>query len=218
MLGIVAGQGILGQQLHKAVIAEVGTVVGPDIGVPDGVAAHPDGLQALQVAAQVILGLLGHGVALRLGLVHQRSVAAHALHGLLHQVVIPSLAALLVINLVLGGGIKGGHSYIQVILLKQIVAGGIEVILHVHGGVVFSVDGHRGHGAGQHSGVPNNNGNRQDGAHHAHHGIQNLAAPGLLGLLLPLLLPGRGPLDDLVLTGLLLSGCTHGFVQSSRSR
>ena len=104
--------------------------------------ADPDGVQLVQGGVQIVLCLLGEGVSLAVGPGRQGRVGGQRFNRLLHQVVVPALAGLLVIDLLFYGsagvkGIVGG-----LVCVKATV-----VVLHLDGGIVLAVEGQCGEAA-----------------------------------------------------------------------
>ena len=217
-LGPVPGQSLGLEQLHQPVVGHVGAVVGPDEGVPVGVAvADPAGVQLGQGGVQGLLGLGGQGVARGLGLLGQGGVVGQAVQSGPHEVIIPGLAGLLVVHLVLGGhaGVEGGGVVLAGIGVDDLVIGGVVVELHVGGGVLDAVHLHRGEGALEDAAVPHQQDHGGDHHHHAHQSVQG-HGPAVGALLLAALLLPLG-----LALGLGFLGLAHGLfsplVQSMRA-
>ena len=165
-LGVVVGQGLLLQKGGQPVIAHIGAVVGPDKGVQAGVIiAEPGGVQLGQKAVQVAPGVFGQGVPLGGRLLGQGGVGGQALHCVLHQVVVPGLAGLLIIHLLLDRdpGVEGVHAQGAQAVVDRAAVGGGVVILQLHGGVLGVPHRQRGEGALKDAAGPD----------HQHHGQQD---------------------------------------------
>ena len=197
-LGVVAGQKLLLHQLHQTVIGHIGAVVGTDQGLPAGGLTDPGRVQLGQEAVQLRLALLSEGEALAAGLSGQGGAVGQALHGQVHQVVVPALAGGLVVDLLLHrlGGVKQ-------VLLGLFIVDTAVVILHVGDGILDSVDIQGSEVALEQTAVPDH---QSQGGHHdcnGHDAIDGRCAAVLLFLLAALLVAlGLGRI-------LFFGGCTH---------
>lgn len=206
ILLIVGGDGLSGEDLLVEFLSHVGAKVGAQIVLQAGIAAGTYGLSGLLYAG-IHIGLAsgGQSVALLLGGVVEHGDLSQTGQALIQEVVIPSGAGLLVLDLVLGvhAGVKTGvHAHLSIV--QGLSHGVVVIILNDSGSKVLAVNGHSGGTLLEKAAVPHQQGDGQNGDDNADHAIDHVhAAAFFLRFVVAPLGISRA------LAGLLFSGCTH---------